>query len=470
MSTDSAPPGSLVGFRRALWTLIGAATLLCLGLVAANLLSGPRLTGFEIDTVGVVAQANQRLVLDTNRQLADVDLSQVTITPATAITVRANADTVVINFPQPLAYETDYRITVSGVGGIGNAPNSDISVNFRTGEPKLYYLSRTPVDPDTPERKNPDRIVQTAIGSAQGNDVFSAPYIQQFVPIGKELAVVTVKDDLSNSLSIVDPDGRAEPLTLPGVGTVDDLQAAPNQSLLGFRFTSAEGAPGPRYENALFVLRLATAVAEPVNGLGSAVKTTEWGFLPGRADLVARQYDGSLLLIDPLSEADPLPLGQFSGLTAFAPDGVRIAVSDEVSQYILDLSQGTEEAIAPETVAETTPYTAGLKFLAGGTGFVQRLAEFDPETGVAGHYLEVVVDGVRREIYRPASASESIVDFAVSPNDQYVAVQIEPNTETSTSDRYPARAQATDATTLFVNIATGRMTRSVLGFDVTWPR
>jgi hypothetical protein len=30
-------------------------------------------------------------------------------------------------------------------------------------------------------------------------------------------------------------------------------------------------------------------------------------------------------------------------------------------------------------------------------------------------------------------------------------------------------AQTTDATTLFVNVETGEVRRSVLGFDATWP-
>ncbi len=472
-------------FRRSLWILVGGLVASCAALVAVNLLSGPRLTAVDVDTTAVVSAANARLVLATNRQLVEVTPEQISIEPAATFQVTTSANSFVISFPQPLAYNTDYSVSVRGVTGTAVDRNSIITAEFSTSEPSLYYLSRAAPSTDAGARAA-DRILRTTTGSADTAVAFTTPNIQQFVPIGSELAVATVtsvqgSSELTNALYRVDADGTAEALNLPGVGLVHDLQAAPGQSLLGFRFTSAADAAGPHYENVLFVLDLRTNAATAVQDLaGNPLSVTIWGFMAGRADIVARQYDSTLLLINPLDQSGgnplenepefdpPVPLGQFANLTAFAPDGVRIAVSDRDGQYVLDLSQGTESPIVPQSVAGTTQYTAELRFLAGGDGYVQRVAEFNAATGSVRQYLSLVQGGEARTVYAPVSADETIVGFELSPNDQFLAVQIVPNRDTELFDGYPVNAQATEATTLFVNVATGDVRRSVLGFDATW--
>ncbi|TFD62783.1 hypothetical protein E3T39_02320 [Cryobacterium suzukii] len=478
-------PRSMRPFRRTLWMLVGGLVAACLALVAVNLLTGPRLIDVDVDTTAVVSTPNARLVLATNRQLALVAPEQVRIEPATAFQVTTSANSVVISFPQPLAYNTDYEVSVRGTTGTAVDRKGTLSAEFSTSEPPLYYLSRAQPAAEAGMRGT-DRILRTTTGSTDTDVVFQSANIQQFVPMGSELAVVTVNPDLANALYRVDADGTAEVLNLPGVGLVYDLQAAPGASLLGFRFTSAADAAGPHYENVLFVLDLRTNVARAVTGLeGDPLSVTTWGFMHGRADIIAQQYDSTLLLINPQNQsggnplenepefAIPVPLGQFANLTAFAPDGVRIAVSDRDGQYVLDLSQGTESPIVPQSVAGTTQYTAELRFRAGGVGsesdgYVQRVAEFDAATGSVRQYLSLVQGGEARTVYSPASADETIVGFELSPNDQFLAVQIVPNRDTELSDGYPVNAQATDATTLFVNVATGAVRRSVLGFDATW--
>ncbi|MDJ0350495.1 hypothetical protein [Cryobacterium sp. PH29-G1] len=495
MSTDSLSTRSLRPFTRALWTLIGGLVVACLALIAVNLLSGPRLTAVDVDTTAVVSSPNARLVLATNRQLALVAPEQVSIEPDAAFQVTTSENSVVISFDQPLAYNTDYRVSVRNVAGSAVDRESTLSAEFSTSEPSMHYLSRGTASTETGTRSE-DRILRTTTGANDTAVAFSAPGIQEFVPIGNELAVVTVIADEagadstsaglseavpSNALYRVNADGSAALLNLPGVGLVRDLQAAPGQSLLGFRFTSAADAPGPRYENVLFVLDLRTNAASAMVDLtGDPLSVTTWGFMAGRAEIVAQQYDSTLLLINPLDQSDgdpresepepapPIPIGQFADLTSFAPDGVRISVSDRDGQYVLDLSNGTESIVAPQSVEGTNRYTSELRFLAGGDGYVQRIAEFDPETGSVQHHLSLVRGGEARTVYAPASATETIVGFELSPNDQYLAVQIVPNRDTEVSDGYPVNAQATDATTLFVNVETGQMRRSVLGIDATW--
>ncbi|WEO75782.1 hypothetical protein BJQ94_10315 [Cryobacterium sp. SO2] len=477
MSTDSAasaatgvPVDRL--FRRTLGGLLVGLLVLCLGLVAVNVLNGPRLTGTSIDTTAVVTQANQRLVLETNQQLADVSADQVTVTPASAVQVQTTNDTIIVVFSQPLAYNTAYSVAVTGVTGPFADRVSTLTTSFRTEEPPVYVLTRTPASAGA-TTKAPDRIVRTAVGSAETTEVFTAPYIQSFVPSGDELVVVTLADDLTSRLSLVGADGTARELTLPGTGTVQDLLASGVSATVGFRFSSVAGAAGAVYDNTLFLLDLTQGTLSTVDGLdGAPVQAISWGFMPHRAEIVAQIFDTTLLLVDPRSDEAPIPIGQFPTLNAFAPDGVRIAVSDQERQYVLDLSTGTEDAIVPQDVAGTTPYTAELRFLTGGEGYVQRVAEFDQATGRVLQSL-ILVSGppgeeTSRLVYQPVLDYETVVGFSLSPNDQYLAVQTVPNSDTQLTDGYPVGAQATTTTTVFVDIATGAITRSIVGIDATW--
>jgi hypothetical protein len=470
MSTDQ--PATDRRFRRTMGGLLVGLLLLCLALVAVNVLNGPRLTGSSVDTTAVVTKANQRLVLETNQQLNEVSADQVTVTPSSAVQVQTSNDSIVIVFSQPLDYNTEYTVGVSGVTGPFRERVSTLSASFRTGESPVYVLSRAPASPgDT--TKAPDRIVRTTVGSAESTEVFAAPYIQSFVPSGEGLVVVTLADDLSNRLSLVDGEGKAAELTLPGTGTVHDLQISSVSATVGFRFSSVPGAAGATYDNTLFLLDLTKGSLSTIEGLDNApVQAITWGFMTNRAEIVAQLFDTTLLLINPATDAAPIPIGQFPNLNAFAPDGVRIAVSDQDRQYVLDLSTGTEDAIVPQDVAGTTPYTAELRFLTGGEGYVQRVAEFDQGTGRVRQYLTLVTgesgSESSRVVYEPTLPNETIVGFGLSPNDQYLAIQTVPNSDTQVSDDYPVDPQATTATLLFVNLDTGALTRSIVGMDATW--
>ena len=62
----------------------------------------------------------------------------------------------------------------------------------------------------------------------------------------------------------------------------------------------------------------------------------------------------------------------------------------------------------------------------------------------------------------------SIEGFSVSPNGQYVAVNVIPDVAASVSDGYAIGAQSTSITTYFVDLATGVVVSGVAGFDESW--
>jgi len=56
----------------------------------------------------------------------------------------------------------------------------------------------------------------------------------------------------------------------------------------------------------------------------------------------------------------------------------------------------------------------------------------------------------------------------VSANDQYAAVEVVPNVASSVDDGRRVDPRSTDVTTVFVDIASGAVVKSVAGFDIHW--
>jgi len=451
-------------FRRSLWVIIGGVIVFGGVLLAVNLLNGPRLTAFSVDEAAVVADSNSRLVLSSNQQLGDVSVEQITVLPESPVSVQTTGVAIIVSFDNPLNYNTDYSVSVRGITGTSNDRASQFDVDFRTGEPPLYYLNR--------DSETPDRILRTRIGSPETAAVFSASRISEFVTLQDNLIVVTPDADGNSVLSRVDANGQAVPLTVPGRGTITDLEALTTENLVGFRFDSAADVPGRPHQDSLFILDLSTGVAYPVVGLsGEPLHITQWGFVGGGTDVVAELSDATVMVLDARTnvtgEAAPVRLGAFSRLTALAADGSRIAVSGPDGQFLLDLSTGSQQSISG-TVAGTAVGADELRFLAGAKGFVRLTTEMDPDTVGIKQRISLVEGGASRIVYEPASQTEDIVGFSVSPNNQYLAVRIVPNRDEQTPDGYSENGQARETTTLFVNVETGQIRRSVVGFDALW--
>jgi len=456
----SPPPHRKV--RRWLWSVIAGLSVICGLLVAVHGLNGPRMTAFSVDETAVVSESNSRLVLSTNRELEEVLPEQVTVAPQSPVSVQTSADSIVVSFVEPLASNTDYTVSVRGVTGLSGDRSSRFDVRFHTGESALYYLSRDPV--------LPDRILRTTIGSPETETAFSAPRISEFITLEDQFIVVVLDEDGNSTLQRVDKDGRVVPLTVPGRGAITDLEAVTTENLVGFRFDSAADVPGPRYQDALFLLDLGIGVADPVRGGDDEpLPVTRWAFLGRSPDLVVELADRTLLTLNARTNVDrtavPVPLGRSAQLTAVSPDGSRVALATQGGHFLLDLSSGVQDAIAPPDAVGIAD-TDVLRFLAGGEGFVQLRA--DPDSGRVPQRIVLQEGADSRVVYEPASASEAIIGFSLSPNDEYLAVQIVPNRDEQTPDDYPHSGQAREAMTLFVNMATGQIRRSVIGFDVAW--
>ena len=452
-------------FRRAFTAVILVLVLVAGGLLAVAGSQGPRLVRTDVDPLAVVQQSRQRLVLAANRPVEPIDASRVRMEPGADFTVDTQADRIILDFTRPLAYDADYTVSIDGVRGVGGGPASDLATSFRTGDPGMYVLVRG-------GEQQADRILRQSVAGSGGEGtsdvVFQATKIQEYAVVGKSLVVATLQDDGTNGLVIAALDGSGQAdLPLPGRGTLDDLHAEDAGTTVGFRFTSADGGA---YDDTLMVDDVgAGAAPTPVTGLdGRELSVQAWGFVPGRPQLVAHGQDGDMYLVTVDGSAPIVPLGRHGTLGPFSADGTRLAVTDPGSTTEIDLRTAQQTQLPTETGGADLQYDGAISFVPGDDAAVLRVrTSLDAATGTATQRLVVVRDGTASDVYVPADPATRITGLKVTPNGRFALLETVPDPARGASDDYPRNPRDSTVTTLFVELATGTLTRSVAGFAVT---
>ncbi len=457
-------PASPRAFRRAFTAVILVLVLACGGLLAVAGSQGPRLVRTDVDPLAVVQQSRQRLVLAANRPIQPVDVSRIRMEPGADFTVDTQADRIIIDFTRPLAYDAAYTVSIDGVQGVGGGPTSDLATSFHTGDPGMYVLVRGGEPQAAP------LLRERVAGGGQGasDEVFEATKIQEYAVVGQSLVVATLQDDGTNGLVIAGLDGSGQvDLPLPGRGTLQDLHAEDTGTTIGFRFTSTDGGA---YDDTLMVDDVgAGATPAPVLGLdGQAISAQAWGFVPGRPQLVAHGQDGDLYLVTVDGSSPIVPLGRHGTLGPFSADGTRLAVTDPGSTTEIDLRTAQQTTLPTETGGADLQYDGAISFVPGDDGAVLRVrTALDPATGTATQRLVVVRDGTASDVYVPADPATRITGLSVTPNGRFALLETVPDPARGASDDYPREPRDTSVTTLLVELATGTVTRSVAGFEVT---
>ena len=472
ISTDrpSADRGTRAGdgpFRRAIAVTVAVLLALVCTFIVLDYFQGPKLSSTQIDTSKVVAQTGQQLRLFADQNLATVAKSQVTVRPAAAFTVSTAGQSIAVQFTQRLNYATSYSVTVRGVTSAYQDQAQTFRYGFTTPHAELYYLDRA--DPAS-GAVNDDEIIRSSLRGTGRTVVYSAPHIQAFAAFPAVLAVVSLAGDGTSALTLASLDGGAlERIVLPGPGTIQGLQASPAVGLLGFEFTSTGPASGRTYDSTLMTVDLGGAhTVQPVVGLDSKpLGVSDWLFLGGGENIVVQKFDQTVLLLDPSKPGSITPLGQFAELDNSSPDGSSIVVADAIGRMTLSIATAKTTRIPVLEVGRQHTFGGQLELLGSGTAWVQKVAV----TGTGDAYVSLLVyeDGTSaRILYRTVDDRGSIDDFRVSPNGQYVAISTVPDVSSSVSDGYAVNPKSTSITTVFVDIATGNVVRSVTGFDVDW--
>lgn len=463
-------------FRRTMSVVLVTLVVVCAALVGLNFFQGPKLESSQIDASSVTSQPNQQLRMFANQRVADIQSSQVTVTPAADVTVSTQDEVITVQFDERLHSATEYEVAVEGVTSVFVDQPTTFRHSFTTDAQEMLYLDRN--DP----AQSPDGLDSIVSTEASGTDrmvEYEARRIQSFAVVGDLLAVVTLLDDGSNDITLVSRlDGTEERLVLPDSGIVDDLDGSTASGRIAFIFSSAAadtpGGTTPAFSQVLFTVDLAGS-HEPVAvpGLdGSPLGVLGWVLEPvgseGGVRAIAQTFDETLLRLDLTGAAPPIPLGQYAALGRMSLDGESVVVGDLYGSIDLDLMTLEETRVPALAVDGELPFGGEVQIVGDDLARVQQVAIFDYDDGSFASYLvfdDLTTAGV---LYEDPDGRGSLESFTVSPNGQYAAVTVVPDVSASVSDGYLIDPESTTVSTLVIDIDSGAVVRSVDGFAVSW--
>ncbi|SFR87428.1 hypothetical protein SAMN04487846_0158 [Microbacterium sp. cf046] len=464
MSTDQPTRASRSRKRRgraflgAFAVVVAALAVVGLAGAAAGVAQGPRVTAVQVDPDAAASASGSRVIVTTSQALAEVDPSQVTVSPAAPFTVDTSGRNVGVRFTLPLFDDTEYSVTFADVQGVGGGPSSTFTETFRTPAAELFILQRT---------TSGDTIYRTDLTGAEAVPVFSDEHIEDFRATSSHL-VVSVRADDQAKLTVTDLDGRGQrELVLPGDGYVTNLQSADRGELIGYTFSDADLDETGGLESVLFTasLKESEADAEPtqVAVTGAEPRVAEWRFVPDTDSILLLAFDGSLLLTGS-SGQDATALGSAVAIEGIARGSSQAIVKRVDGMSVIDLADASESPLVTPDVdlglqGDITPMP--------GSGTVRIGAPTD-ESGIpVGTTVAAVADDGGTDVLMELPASDVALQTCVSPSGRYVAVLVAPDAVANPYDGYqlPLPGQVESRV---VEIATGTEVVSLHGFDLSW--
>lgn len=445
-------------FERAFWVLVAGLGAVSAVFLLLGALQGPKLSSAIVDPQRVVEQPGQQLRLFANQPLAEVTVEQVTVTPAAAVTTLVQDDVLIVQFEQPLRAGTEYTVEVTEVGALSRDATSTFTHRFTTAGSTLLYLDRG---------ETVDEVLRAPLdGTGRGEVVHAAEGIQHIAPVEGLLVVARDAPDGTSVLELVAPDGAVQTLSLPEGAQIERLVPSPIGTLLAMILLVPDPAQEGARVEALAAIDLGTDTAvEPVLGLdGVPVRATSAEFLPDARTLIVHAFDTSLLRVELADPPLALPFGQVPTMYAVSTDGTRVTGGDGFGEVVIDVATGTEDRLVPSLVNGQLAFGGEVR-LTRGELRVQKVAVPD-ETGGTIVSLLIADEGAgeARVLFRTVDDRGSIGDFVLSPNDQYVAVEVTPSVTDAQPDGRPVNGRPTSVTTVVIDIATGAVVRTLEGF------
>jgi hypothetical protein len=454
------PPRTAAGsrrFARTFWSTLAVLAVLSGTFAVIGSTRGPRLDSAQLATDALVSAAGSRLLLTVDQPIAPIDAADVTVEPAASVTVASDDRSITVTFDELLRYDTEYEVRVSGVDSTATGRTGELVHTFTTPDPELFLLDRGDADA-------PDVIRRTTLAGAADEVVFTADRIQEFARTADGLAVVTLEADDSPAVTrVLLEDGVELPVALPGEGRVSELAASP-QGVFGFVFSPATGEAGR-----LVVHDEAdqSGVGTELLGTGGPIGVSDWHFVPGTTSVVLQDDENNLSLIDTLAPEQPTPLGIHTEVRGFVPGTLDLVVANPTGGARIDLATGEQQPLVLPTPELDPALETGRVLIADDAGaYLQQVIGLTAEGQALSALVFVDESGASPFSITPSSTGSSVRDFCLSPNGQYAAVEI--ISVEGEPDRYPGESAHTAMSTIFVDLSTGSVTRSVAGFAPQW--
>jgi len=437
---------------------LGVLTVATATLGVAGVFRGPHLDDAGVAAATALERPGQRLVLQADQQIDPVDAGDVTISPDVPVEVSSDGRAITIRFGGMLRALTEYRVAVA-VTGTATGVAGILDHSFTTPDLEVATLVR--------DLDGPDEVRSRTVSGDEAVTLLSADRIQEFAVARDGVAAVLLDESGTDGRLVLAPTGEQITLEvpLPGPGRLRRLQAAPTTGILGVLFTSRE-AEGADSQLLLFDPADPSGLVRVVTGLdGEPVSALDWRFVPGTSYLVVQAFDQSMLLVDTATpDAAPVPLGEHAEMRGFLPGTRRLVVADPLSGGLIDLETGETSTLElPDDRLDETAYRGEIVAL-GDDRYVEVVSHPGADFVLDYEILLVGPDGV--EVIYDRDAGIPIADVCLSPNAQYLAVEVQD--PQGTPDGYPNVPGRTGTTTYFVDLETGSANRGVAGFAASW--
>jgi len=442
-----------------------AVAAVTLGVVGAQ--RGPTLSTATIAADRAVGSGGERLTLAGRQPLADVSPDQVEVTPPAPFTVETRDAQVVVTFTRPLAYGTDYAVTVHDVRSRHTGIALEWQHSFSTPGYALYSLvSRGPGGFGAE-----DRVVRTDPSGGDPVPVLTGTGIEDFTVVAGMVVAVSRVSDLESALVGSSGPG-ADLLTLetPSGTDIGQLAGSADHGLVGYT-VSGQHLDGERfYESALFLQDIADITQAPREVTapdGGPVRVADWCFIPGTRSLVVQDDAGQVFLTGVDAGSTLAPLGSHDRLLGFLPGTTTLVVLDGTDEAMLDLATGATTTLPPPGDAGATDVLAGKRTMISPTEWVQQFDDVTMTGEVASitSRLTHTTTGGEATIATVPPTLGRLLDTGVSGNGHFAWAEI-------LNPGAPAEDLTSGATdnsvTVLIDLATGNSLVAVPGADPLW--
>lgn len=449
-------------FSRGFWSVVAIFSLISSAALAGYALQGPRLREATVDVVRAVNQPQTLLRLEADRPLDETADYRVEIVPDIPHQVRVDGLSFVIVFERALRYDTTYSVTVSGVREKGGGAAATWNHEFLTPVSNLWFLDRD-------SSGGLDQIQRVSTGSEPPQVVYEAPGISLFTPVGSVVVVVSEAPGGATGMTLVEPvTRRAETILLPRSVEIVDLFAPASGTRVFFTLRSL--GQDTTYDRTLFSLDTAGSRSPAVVAdlSGEPLRATKAFPVPGDDRLIVWVDDVSVVQVN-MTTGLVLPImTEAQELWGVSTDASSIVAVDLAGTVAIDIDDLSEQRLPVGTIGGRQVFEGDTYLTASGFTVAKLAVPNQAGTEFTSLLATVTPDGSPTVLYRTPGDAGSIGRFQVSPNDQYVAVEIIPNLANERLDGRRLAPRDVAVTTVVVDIDSGLIVRSVEGFWPVW--
>lgn len=457
--TDRGTTPGTPSFRALVVTIIATLAIVIVGVAVWSMVQGPQLRGIVTDESTLHQRSGVTLTLLSDRAIQPVSADQIRVTPAAPFTLEDDGLGIHVTFSQPLLADTQYQVEVLGLRPQGWGQEGSWIVTVNTEGLDFLYLR----DSDG------TREIHRARPGVQGSQViYRAEGIVSMAPVASVLAVLREVGDES-WLELVDPStGLAERIaTPPGFEVVDLANAAWGTTLVTIANVS-EPSDQSVY-GALVLLdvlgdrtpRIATGIAgEPLS-----VRSVEVS--GGSGEILVWQKNRELVRFNPLTEV-VLPLGTASELWGFDALGSQALYVDALGTLSQDLSTGQLNRV-PRGEFEGIALRH-QKFVQTPSGLRIHRAQL-PGLGDGDPFSIVTREddgGIHHLVMGALDAPGSIGDLSVSPNGQFLLVEVNSASSPLGYQGLTAEEIASGTVVRVIDLRDNSMVGEFPGFGFVW--